>query len=262
MTMKNISNTFIWIFKMILWLFQPFVHILLSPLLYFITSNFCFVPHSSKQIGITNRFLVFVKWVLDFIILFAFYVIGWYTINGSWIDLFFEGIYGLFGDQWLFGIPQLIVCIGLSFVSGTMFLCFLIGFYDIIKGAINEFCGTEHTTIQEGQIKKLFIYSIVVIYIPLENIYKTGIQKPVLYLIHLMVLVLVFIYIDGVVISQFQEYHKIPRGIITSNEIIYTKGEFPPNYFLCFFALLSLLLSIFWVIFSRHESSKRVNTNH
>lgn len=246
---------------MILWLFQPFIHILLCPLLYFIISNFCFVPHSTIQIGIINRLSVLVKWVLDFVILLAFYFIGWYALNASWVDWFFEGIYGLFGDRWLLGIPNLIVCIGLSFVTGTIFLMMINEFYVITHGAINEFCGTEHTTTKEQQIKKLFI-SPVRIYIPFKNIYKTGIQKPTLYLIHLMVLVLVVIYVDSVVISQFKEYHEIPRGIMSSDGIINTKGEFPPNYFLCFFALLSLLLSIFWVIFQNNESTERVNTNY
>ncbi len=208
-----------------------------------------------------NRLSIFVKWVLDFIILLAFYIIGWYALNASWVDMLFEGIYGLFGTRWLFGIPNLIFCFGCSFVCGTMFLGFVYGLYIILNEAINEFCGTEHTSIQAQQIKKLFI-SPIRIYIPFKNIYKIGIQKPLLYLIHLMSFSLVIMYVDSVILSQFGEYHEKPIGTMYGNEIIYSRGEFPPNYFLCFFALLSLLLSIFWVIFHYNESTERVNKNY
>ncbi len=146
--LKTIANAFIFISKMTLWLFQPFLHILLCPLLYFIISNFCFVPQSKIKIGNMNRLSVFLKWVLDFIILLAFYIIGWYVLNASWVDMLFEGIYGLFGTRWLFGIPNLIFCFGCSFVCGTMFLWFVYRLYIIMNEAINEFCGTEHTSIQ------------------------------------------------------------------------------------------------------------------
>jgi hypothetical protein len=208
-----------------------------------------------------NRLSVFIKWVLDVINLLAFYIIGWYSLNASWVDWLFEGVYGLFGNMWLFGIPNLIFAFGISFFTGVWFLFFIYEFYISMNQEINQFCGTEHTSIQIQQMKKLFI-SPIRTYIPFKNIFKMGIQKPLLYLIHLMGFVLVIIHVDSVILSHFREYHDIPIGTLYGNEIIYTRGEFPPNYFICFFALLSLLLSIFWVIFHNNESTERANKNY
>lgn len=256
-------KSIMWIFKIFLWLFQPFIHILITPIIYFIFSNFYIEYRTAYDGGVVNNVVVAFKRIADFVALLLYYVLGWYTINGPIVDWYFDGIFRLFGDSILSGLGDIFFAVGVSSFMGFFFLYGISMFYYQSLKEIMKFFGTSYAETEKRKIEELFYLSdLCNNFIPFENIYKSNFQINIWNALSVFVVCVVFKYIDSAVIEQFQRFKQIPHGVINGNTIIRTLGELPPNYFGCFFALLILFLSICWTVFAQNESSKRFNKNN